>query len=89
MSQSPTSGPERPYGNGGILTVVGLIVSFVLFGLGIYLFGWAPSVHGFEFVLFSAGIVAVALGVGIPIHVIAGLDGSKELDPKQPTGRRR
>lgn len=88
MSQSSGSAPEQAFGNGGILTVVGVIVTFALFIAGIWLMGAAFENPGYEFITFAGGIIAIALSVAVPIHLIAKFDGSTEIDTSTATGRR-
>jgi hypothetical protein len=46
------------------------LISIGLFLLGFWLFGVAFSAPGYEAVVFFSGIVAVAIGFGIPVHVL-------------------
>jgi hypothetical protein len=55
--------------------VLVFIVAFAIFLAGLYLFALAFQVVGFEIVLFTAGIVATAIAIAIPVHVLKRLDG--------------
>ena len=47
-------------------TFIGLIASLVLFLGGMYLFGFAFQVEGYEAWIFFAGIILVAIAMFIP-----------------------
>lgn len=51
------------------------VVSLVLFVGGFWVMGTAFTVPGLESLVFFAGILCSALGVGIPIHVLKRIDG--------------
>lgn len=57
------------------MKVLVFIVAFAIFLAGLYLFALAFQVVGFEIVLFTAGIVATAIAIAIPVHVLKRLDG--------------
>jgi hypothetical protein len=46
------------------------LVSIGLFLVGFWLFGAAFSATGYEAIVFFSGILAVALGFAIPVHVL-------------------
>ncbi len=54
---------------------IAFIVSFVVFVGGIGLFGVAFNAVGFEAVVFSAGILAIAVAIMIPFHFLKRSDG--------------
>jgi cytochrome c oxidase assembly factor CtaG len=51
------------------------LVSLALFALGFWLFGWAFSAVGYEAIVFFSGIIAVAVGIAIPVHLLKRIDG--------------
>lgn len=54
---------------------IGFVVSFVAFIAGLYLMGIAFDVpEEFGYVTFGGGILAVAIGVAIPVHILKRLD---------------
>jgi hypothetical protein len=56
------------------MNIVAFVISFVVFVGGIALMGYAPEIEGFELVSFLAGILAIALAVAIPVHVLKRAD---------------
>ncbi len=61
-------------GNGSALTVVGIIASLVLLGLGFWLLGVAVDATGHELVTFLGGILVVTLGFVVAVHLVPWLD---------------
>ena len=57
------------------MKVLVFIVALAIFLAGLYLFALAFQVVGFEIVLFIAGIVATAIAIAIPVHLLKRLDG--------------
>lgn len=55
--------------------ILAFVVSFAIFIVGIFLFGHAFEVTEFNGIWFFAGIVAVSVGVALPIHVLKRIDG--------------
>lgn len=54
---------------------IGFVVSFALFVLGLYLMGIAFDVpENLGLVTFGGGILAVAAGVFIPVHILHRID---------------
>jgi hypothetical protein len=56
------------------MNIVAFVISFAVFVGGIALMGYAPEIEGFELVSFLAGILAIALAVAIPVHVLKRAD---------------
>ncbi len=56
------------------MNVIALIVSFALFVGGLLLMGYAAEFVGWQGATFIAGILAVALSIGLPVHVLTKLD---------------
>lgn len=56
------------------MKVISLIVSFALFLGGLLLMGYASEFTGWEGATFIGGILAVALSIAIPVHVLPKLD---------------
>jgi hypothetical protein len=52
------------------MNIVGYIVSFGLFVVGVYLLGAAFSFEGIEAYVFFAGILAVSAALFIPAHIL-------------------
>jgi len=50
--------------------VVAFIVAMAVFVLGLWLFGLAFAVTAFQLPIFFAGIICVALALGIPTRVM-------------------
>lgn len=48
------------------------VLAVVLFMGGIYLFGLAFNVEEMQALIFFAGIIAVSVGVAIPVHFMRG-----------------
>ncbi|TIH36895.1 hypothetical protein [Subtercola vilae] len=76
MSQLGKRPVESRQSSGGVVTVVSLVVSLVLFIGGMYLFGLAFQFPDFGTLIFSSGLVAVCLGVFIPLQVLRHVDGA-------------
>lgn len=57
------------------MKVLVFIVALAIFLAGIYLFALAFQVQGWEIALFVAGIVATAIAIAIPVHLLKRLDG--------------
>jgi hypothetical protein len=55
--------------------VLVFIVSLAIFLAGLYLFGLAFQVPGWEIAIFTAGIVVAGIAIAIPVHVLKRLDG--------------
>jgi hypothetical protein len=54
---------------------IGFVVSFALFVLGLYLMGIAFDVaENLGLVTFGGGLLAVAAGVFIPVHIMHRID---------------
>ncbi|SEC00369.1 hypothetical protein SAMN04489806_2346 [Paramicrobacterium humi] len=47
------------------------ILSFLLFLVGLYLFGVAFTATAFQAAIFFAGILLICLSFGIPAHVLS------------------
>jgi hypothetical protein len=58
----------------GRMNVIAFIVSFAIFLGGLFLMGWAVEAVGIEAPLFISGILAVALSIAIPVHVMEKFD---------------
>ena len=65
---------NTPASTGSGLTVLGVIVSFVLFFLGLFLLGNAADVAGAELICFFGGIVSIALALAFAVHVLPWLE---------------
>ena len=76
MTQLGKGPVESRQSTGGVVTVVSLIVSLVLFIGGMYLFGLAFQFPDFAALIFSSGLVSVILGVFIPLQVLRHVDGA-------------
>jgi hypothetical protein len=63
-----TGGIGRGYD--GRVNIIGFIISFGLFVLGIYVMGSAFAVTGYESLVFVGGILITTVGVFIPIHIL-------------------
>lgn len=54
---------------------IGFVVSFVIFAAGLYLMGIAFDVpENLGLVTFAGGLLAVAVGVFIPVHIMHRID---------------
>jgi hypothetical protein len=54
---------------------IGFVVSFAFFVAGLYLMGIAFDVaENLGLVTFAGGLLAVAVGVAIPVHILHRLD---------------
>ena len=56
------------------MKVIALIVCFALFLGGLALMGYAAEFTGWEGITFFGGIIAIALAIAIPVHVLTKLD---------------
>ncbi len=57
------------------MNAFGFVISFALFVLGLYLMGIAFDVaENMGLVTFSGGLLAVAAGVFIPVHIMHRID---------------
>lgn len=56
------------------VNVLALIVSFVLFLGGLLLMGYSFVIPGLEAAVFFAGIIAISLSFGLPIHLLTKVD---------------
>jgi len=57
------------------MTAIAFVISFVLFLGGIYLFGIAFDVaEAWQLATFAGGLIAVTVGVMIPVHVLKRVD---------------
>jgi hypothetical protein len=54
--------------------VIAFIICFAIFLGGLFLMGTAVEAVGIEAPLFIAGILAVALSIAIPVHVLEKFD---------------
>ncbi|BDZ55781.1 hypothetical protein [Agromyces marinus] len=52
------------------MNVFPFLIAMALFVLGLWLFGIADAVAGFEAAVFFGGIVSVSLALAIPMNVI-------------------
>lgn len=57
------------------MNVIAFIVAIGLFLGGLALMGYSFYVVGFEGVMFVSGILAIALSIAIPVHVLKRIDG--------------
>ncbi len=54
---------------------IGFVVSFAFFALGLYLMGSAFDVpENLGLVTFGGGLLAVAVGIFIPVHIMHRID---------------
>ena len=49
-------------------------ISLILFVGGILLFGIAFNAVGFEMIVFALGIIAIAVAIAIPFHILKRTD---------------
>jgi hypothetical protein len=56
------------------MNVIAFLISLVLFLGGIVVLGYSFSAVGYELPVFFGGLLAISLGVAIPIHVLKRLD---------------
>ncbi|HEY9497832.1 MAG TPA: hypothetical protein VIQ78_02275 [Terrimesophilobacter sp.] len=57
------------------MNAIGFVVSFVIFVAGLYLMGIAFDVsEDLGFVTFGGGLLAVTVGVFIPVHIMKRID---------------
>lgn len=56
------------------MNYVAFVLSFIIFVGGLLLMGYAPEIEGLELWAFLGGILAVALAVVIPAHVLKRVD---------------
>ena len=47
------------------------VLSFALFIVGIFLFGFAFTIESFQAIIFFVGIIAICLSFGVPAHLLA------------------
>jgi hypothetical protein len=59
--------------NGG-MKVIMFLICFAIFLLGFYLMSIADVVTGGEAITFIGGILAVALSIAIPVHILPKFD---------------
>lgn len=52
------------------MNIIGFVLSFGLFVLGLFLMGAAFETPGMQLFLFPAGIVSSSLGLFIPVHIL-------------------
>lgn len=57
------------------MKVLVFIVSLAIFLAGLYLFGLAFQVPGWEIAVFTAGIIVTGIAIAIPVHLLKRLDG--------------
>ena len=50
--------------------VIAFLLCFLLFLVGLFLLGLAATLPAWEGLVFFAGILCVALSLGIPVHVL-------------------
>ncbi|MCW4384769.1 hypothetical protein OH146_03165 [Salinibacterium sp. SYSU T00001] len=56
------------------MNIVAFVLSFLIFAGGLVLMGYAPEIEGLELASFAAGILAVAVAIAIPVHVLKRAD---------------
>ncbi|GAA0996698.1 MULTISPECIES: hypothetical protein [Subtercola] len=76
MTQLGKGPVESRQSSGGVVTVVSLVVSLALFIGGMFLFGFAFEYPDFATLIFASGLVAVTLGVFIPLQLLRHVDGA-------------
>lgn len=52
------------------MNVIGAFLTILLFIGGLLLFGYAFDTPGYELIMFSGGIVAIAIAVAIPVQFL-------------------
>ncbi|CAN5582407.1 hypothetical protein BH10ACT7_BH10ACT7_19600 [soil metagenome] len=57
------------------MKIIAFVLSLAIFVGGLYVMGSAFYVPGFESLVFIGGILACALGIAIPVHVLKRVDG--------------
>ena len=57
------------------MKIIAFDLSLAIFVGGLYVMGSAFYVPGFEGLVFFGGILACALGIAIPVHVLKRVDG--------------
>ena len=57
------------------MKIIAFVISLVIFVGGLYVMGSSFYVPGFEGLVFFAGILACAVGIAIPVHVLKRIDG--------------
>ena len=57
------------------MKIIAFVISLAIFVGGLYAMGSSFYVPGFEGLVFFAGILACALGIAIPVHVLKRIDG--------------
>ncbi|GAA1792861.1 hypothetical protein GCM10009748_29790 [Agromyces lapidis] len=56
------------------MNVVATVIAMAFFVFGMWVMSIAPEVAGFEAATFFSGIIAVALALAIPFHVLGRAD---------------
>jgi len=56
------------------MKIVSFVVCFAIFIGGLLLMGYAFEVEGWELEMFLGGILAVAVSVAIPVHLLKRID---------------
>lgn len=56
------------------MKIIGFVAALVFFLAGIYMFALAFQVPGYETLVFIGGILLIALGVAIPMHLMKRID---------------
>lgn len=57
------------------MKIFAFVISFAVFVAGMYVLGLAFQATGYEAITFFGGILLVALGLAIPVHVLKRVDG--------------
>lgn len=52
------------------MNVFAFIITFVIFVVGLALFGFASAVPSFEAIMFIGGVIFVSISLAIPFHII-------------------
>ena len=58
----------------GAMKIVMFVICFAIFLCGLYLMSIADVVTGFQAGTFIGGILAVALSIAIPVHILPKFD---------------
>ncbi len=61
---------QAPFRKDSLLNVAAFIIAFVIFCLGIWLFGFAFTVDSGQALIFFSGILAISASIAIPMHVL-------------------
>lgn len=56
------------------MNIVAFVFSFLVFIGGLVLLGYSYEAAGYEVVMFVGGIIAVAVAIAIPVHVLKRAD---------------